>query len=375
MFITEWYPTAAQPVAGIFVREHAKSVAIYDDVVVLHPMAKDPALPEARRLVRDTDEMLTAGLSTYRLQRRPARMPGFSSVGYIQGVVASARQLMANGFRPDIIHAHIYEAGMPAVIFGAREHIPVVITEHASAFFRHQLPPWQLWKARFAFERANRVLPVSRALQNDIEAYDIRARFTIVPNAVDTTLFHPPVQPARAPGPLRLLFVGTLIPLKGLDYLLRALAQMQRRREEWQLDVIGDGPQRTAYELLAGELSVAQHVTFHGFKSKLEVAELMRRADLFVLASLHETFSVVCVEALASGLPVVATRCGGPEDFVDETVGRLVPPGDSEALARTLSEMLEDLPRFVPARLAQYAAERFSYERIGLQLDSIYREM
>jgi glycosyltransferase involved in cell wall biosynthesis len=101
----------------------------------------------------------------------------------------------------------------------------------------------------------------------------------------------------------------------------------------------------------------------------------MRLADLFVLPSLFETFSTVSIEALASGVPILATYCGGPEEFIGEAVGRLVPPGDSSALYLALRDMLSNLANFNPARLAQYAVEHFSYERVGAQLDSIYAEM
>lgn len=355
-------------------QEHARAVSLYDDVVVLHPTAKDSALSQSRRLVGDADEALTFGLPTYRLQRRPARLPGLSSVGYVRGVIAAVHELMAGGFRPDVIHAHVYEAGVPAVLIGAQEQIPVVITEHASAFLRRDLAPWQVLKARFACERARRVLPVSWALQRSIEAYWIRARFTVVPNAVDVALFRPPDDLTREPGPWRLLFVGAMTPIKGLEQLLRALAKVQRQRTDWRLDIVGEGPLRSSYESLADHLSLSPQLVFHGTKMKSEVAALMRRADLFVLASLRETFSVVCIEALASGIPVLATRCGGPEDFINEAVGRLVPPGDIDGMAGAISEMLDDLARFAPLQLAEYAATRFSHERIGRQLDSIYRE-
>lgn len=373
LFITEWYPTAVQPVAGIFVREHAQAVAIYDDVVVLHPMAKDPALPEARRLVRDTDATLTAGLPTYRLQRRPARLPGLSSVGYIQGVMAAVHELMACGFRPDVIHAHIYEAGVPAVMIGAREHIPVVITEHTSAFPRRLLPPWQVWKARYAFGRADRVLPVSRALQGGIERYGIQAKFTIVPNAVDTTIFHPPAHLAREPGPLRLLFVGGLTPVKGLPTLFEALTRVQWSHAGWRLDVVGDGIQRVAYEQQVAELGLGDQIAFHGLQPKAVVADFMQRADLFILPSLWDNAPCVLIEAMACGLPILATQVGGIPEIVDEAVGRLAPPDDSAALADALARMLNILPSYDRRDIAARAT-RYSPTEVGRALHAIYAE-
>jgi glycosyltransferase involved in cell wall biosynthesis len=109
------------------------------------------------------------------------------------------------------------------------------------------------------------------------------------------------------------------------------------------------------YEQAAAILSIAERITFHGMKSKQEVAEFMRQADLFVLPSLFETFSIVTAEALSTGIPVLATRCGGPEEFVNEDVGLVVPPGDEEALCKGLDYMMDNLEKFNPNKISSYA--------------------
>ena len=93
---------------------------------------------------------------------------------------------------------------------------------------------------------------------------------------------------------------------------------------------------------------------------------------MFVLPSLFETFAAVAAEALASGTPVLATRCGGPEEFITDEVGMLVAPGDEEALYRGLDHMLNNLERYSPEYIQHYAHERFSAERVGEQLHATY---
>jgi glycosyltransferase involved in cell wall biosynthesis len=103
---------------------------------------------------------------------------------------------------------------------------------------------------------------------------------------------------------------------------------------------------------------------------------LREDTDILVVTSQRcETFGNVVVEALASGVPVVATRCGGPEDIVADEVGRLVPIGDPDALARAIREVWEQRDGFPPERLARYARERFSQERIAAQLIALYEEI
>jgi glycosyltransferase involved in cell wall biosynthesis len=138
--------------------------------------------------------------------------------------------------------------------------------------------------------------------------------------------------------------------------------------------MVGDGPARAEYEGLAVDSGLANKVTFHGLKAKSEVAEFMRQADLLVLPSLFETFSVVAAEALTTGTPVLTTRCGGPEEYINEDVGLVVPPADAEALCEGLDYMLDHLEKFNPSKISRYAIERFSPDRIGKQLHGIYLE-
>jgi glycosyltransferase involved in cell wall biosynthesis len=261
------------------------------------------------------------------------------------------------------------------VLIGTLYRIPVVVSEQFTSFPRRLLGRLDICKAWLAFRWANRVLPVGASLQRAIERYGIRSRFQVVPNAVDTALFSP-AAPHRTEAALkRLLFVCQLVPVKGLPYLLHALSGLRRTREDWHLDVVGDGDKRMEYEQLAVDLKLGDKVTFHGLKSKPEVAEFMRRADVFVLPSLGETFSVPVAEALATGLPIVATCCGGPEEFVVQNVGLIVPRGDAESLRGGIESMLDNLHRYSCAEIARYAKERFSLEVVGASLHGVYESV
>ena len=116
-------------------------------------------------------------------------------------------------------------------------------------------------------------------------------------------------------------------------------------------------------------------VTFRGARSKREVAQFMQQADLFVIPSLAETFSVPAVEALACGTPVLSTRCGGPEEFIVEDVGSLVPSGDANALFRGLDQMLDNLHLYSRQRISKFARERFSPDVVGAQLHAVYESL
>jgi glycosyltransferase involved in cell wall biosynthesis len=376
LFLTVWYPTAQNPVAGIFVREHAKAVALYDDVVVVH-LAGVRADPRGLwRMERETDEALCQGLETYRLWHRRSPIPRTSYLLYLWAAFRAFQRLRRRGFCPDVIHAHVYAAGVPAVLIGTAHKIPVVVTEHFSGFLRRTLDKRQLCEARMAFGGSRLVMPVSRVLQEAIESYGIGATFYVVPNVVDTSLFRPASSAHKDGGAKNLLAVGRLQSpdRKGIGYLIAALGLLKAIRCDWHLDIVGDGSGKGSYEGTARELGLAESITFHGIQSKENVAALMRRADVVVVPSLVETFSVVAAEALASGTPVVASRCGGPEDLITDEVGMLVPPGDAGALCEALDHMLDHLENFPPDEISRYAARRFGRARVGAQLHTIYEQ-
>ena len=191
LFLTNWYPTADEPVKAVWVREHAKAVQLYDDVLLLHGAGPDPTLKKPWRAEAETDERLREGIPTYRVWYRPPPLPRTSYVLYLWSVYQAFRHTVHLGFRPDIIHVHVYDAGGPALVISKLHRIPVVISEHFSSFPRRVLGHLDIAKAWLAFRWANRVLPVSHALQNAIAHYGIHAHFQVIPNVVDTTLFSP----------------------------------------------------------------------------------------------------------------------------------------------------------------------------------------
>jgi glycosyltransferase involved in cell wall biosynthesis len=162
----------------------------------------------------------------------------------------------------------------------------------------------------------------------------------------------------RAPGdPLRVLTVARLEPRKGQEVLLEAVAQLRRDGHEVSLEVVGDGPARERAERRAEELGIAGSVTFAGAVDRERVADHYARADVFCLPSFAEGVPVVLMEAMASGLPVVATQVMGiPELVQDGRTGRLVPPGRADALATALRELAADGD--LVARLGEAARRR-----------------
>jgi glycosyltransferase involved in cell wall biosynthesis len=380
LFVTPWYPTAENPTLGVFVREFARAAQLYADVEVLHLAGKDrEGKRRFWRLEEETDAERTQGIRTYRVFHRGVPVPGVSPLLARGATHAGGRRIVEAGFRPDVIHGHVFTSGTAALQLGRTLGAPVVLSEHSTVFARKELSRRQTRQARHVFRSADAVLPVSDHLRASIESLGLRREFRVVPNVVDTSLFRVPEGPrpaSPAAAVKRILFIGLLDSKhkKGVPFLLEALAKLAPLRRDWHLDIVGDGPARESYVRRAAELEISQNITFHGELPKPAVAEKIHQAAFLVLPSLWETFSVVCAEALCAGVPVLSTRCGGPEEFVTPEFGTLVPAGDSEALYGGLMEMLDRFQRFDPRTLSEYGFRRFAPDVVGRQLDGVYRD-
>lgn len=365
LVVAWWYPSAGRPVAGTFVAEHARAAARRHDVVVL---ALEPAVGLGAVPFRLT-EGDEHGIRTLRV-RYPAR-PGAGPAAYVAGALVAARRLARSGFRPDVVHAHVYMGGLIGAPLARAWHAPLILSEHYSGFQLGTLHAAERLLARLALRAATIVCPPSASLRRALEPLAPRARFRVVPNPVDTAQFHPGDTPR---GGDRLLFVGNLEPVKGLPDLLAAVAILRRARTDVCLDVVGGGAHRAEYEALARRLGLTGVVAFRGPLPKPAVAEAMRAADLLAVPSLTETFGTVVVEALASGLPVVATRVGALPELLDAPAGRLVAPGDPEELAAALERALDGGGGDDPVAVARAARERYGLDAIADAWSAVYAD-
>jgi len=160
---------------------------------------------------------------------------------------------------------------------------------------------------------------------------------------------------------------------KGFDTLLKAFRIAAGKYTDSRLLIMGDGPERSNLTALAERLGLKGRVEFYGAYVRKEFAEALGESDAFVLASRGETFGVVCIEALACGLPVVATRCGGPEDFVNEANGLLVPVDDAEAFAKAMLEIRENIGSYDSAAISRFARETFSARAVAEKLTAVLK--
>jgi glycosyltransferase involved in cell wall biosynthesis len=248
-----------------------------------------------------------------------------------------------------------------------------VVTEHSTAVLRGALRPSERAEAAAVYREANAVLAVSHALARVIDTLAGTSRGRVVPNVIDFEFFTPPPVPRRRE-PFTFLCVCNLIIMhKRVDRLIRAFARVAAARPGTRLVIVGSGPDEQALRALAHQCGVASQVEFTGGLPPERVRERMWTANALVLPSAFETFGVVLVEALATGIPVISTRCGGPDAIVEPGLGTLVEPGDDEALAPAMLAMTEAF--YSEPVLRDHVKRRYSFEKVAGELLNIYASL
>jgi len=306
------------------------------------------------------------------------------------GLPASGTFLFANVLRKvrrlhqahpvNLIHAHSpLPCGHAAALLSRQLGIPYVVTVHGlDAFFTEQAGIAASWCKRISqrvYRSAHCVICISERVRDQVKkGAGCPVHTAVVYNGVDPEVFSPANESS---GASHILSVGNLIPIKGHELLLRALAAIRGRFPDVTCDIIGDGKERSRLRLLARELDLRDRVHFLGRKGRTQVAEAMCRCTVFALPSRYEGLGCVYLEAMSSAKPVIACQGQGIGDVIQHGVnGWLVSPDDVNDLAGALSLLLQS------AHLRQQlgrAARRTVLGSLTLthqaeQLAAIYRE-
>jgi glycosyltransferase involved in cell wall biosynthesis len=238
---------------------------------------------------------------------------------------------------PDIIHAKCTMWGaILAKAIANRENIPYVVTAGASVFARGIVGPRERKTAATALNSADRLLSVSSALATDLEQIlNIPTKeFTTVPNMIDVNKF--PLTPPPKNETFTFGYMANLVADKGHTTLLQAFQEVPNAN----LVLAGGGPLRIQLEQLTSTLGIEDRVEFVGEIPRSKACEFFQEIDAFVHPSRYETFGIVLVEALSTGRPTIATRCGGPNDIVRNEDGILVDVDDVKGLAEAMRNMI-----------------------------------
>ncbi len=286
--------------------------------------------------------------------------------------------------KPDVLHAHFTDYGYLAAKLKETEQVPLVLTEHSSLVNQDKLPSDIEQAAKLAFARADKLIAVSPALAEKMREHSHRSVLWI-PDMVDTELFsytdeHEQMrslweETELEGGEFSFLSCGNLRKVKRMDVLIQAFARAFRDCPKVHLTICGQGEEEGNLRKLIYDLKMENRIELAGIRPREEIAQRLQQADCFVLASVSETFGVSYLEALSCGVPVIATRCGGPECFVNEHNGLMVEPDDVEELASAMLTMYCNGGSYNRAAIAQEVRNHYSSQAVAARLMEQYEQL
>lgn len=269
--------------------------------------------------------------------------------------------------RPDVVHVHFADTAQSIVTPCKAAGIPYVVTEHASSIMDDEKAAPQRGMLKRVYDNAAAVIAVSPALARQIEKHT-GAAASVVDDIVDVDTFRPAPRERGEGEPFRFVSAGHAERRKGYDVLVKAFAEHIKTSPDCELIIMGDGAELDNIKRDIALLGIDDKVSCTGYFKRGEFAEMLNASDCFVLASRHETFGVVYAEAMAAGVPVIATRCGGTEGFVNAQNGLMVDVDDVSALAEAMAYMRANAGKFDRAYIARYARENFAPAAVAAKI-------
>jgi hypothetical protein len=373
--LTPFYPTAEDNASGCFVAEAVGELQrqrVESSVIAVYPVYRTHVAPASSAPPAVTKKYLCF----------PGNPGLFSAGHFLHAALKSGVRELHMRCPVSLIHAHAaLPCGQAAMLLSVDLGIPFVVTIHGlDAFSTRQVSGWSGRRcsdiAKEIYAAAARVICISgRVAQSVREELGQKANIAVVYNGVDSSLFVP-ASSASLPNPV-ILSIGNLIPTKGHELLLRAIAAITPTHPQVSCTIIGDGPDRTRLWNLARDLHIDERIRFLGRRPRAAVVQAMSDCTLFALPSWYEGLGCVYLEAMSAERPVIGCRGQGIEEVIRHAEnGWLVRPNDLDDLTVALQRLLSD--RGVRESLGRSGRETilqgFTLAHQARRLSAIYQE-
>lgn len=353
LVISYMYPNMRRPNSGIFIQERLENLSQLCEVKLINPCPWIPPIGSLKKLIMPNIQKENS-IEIYRPKYLP--LPG-RIFNFIKGIwcfifIKNEVKELYKKFNFDIIHAHrVFPEGVAAVLLGGVHKKPVVITLHGSDINYWAKSYFIRKMIIFSLDKADKIIAVSKALKSQILEMGIAdGKIEVLFNAVDTNKFKPLNKiDARKKlglpvGKKIIIFVGNLVMVKSPLFLLESIHQIREKgKDDFLLVMIGDGVLKDEIENKINKFSLQVVIKLVGAKPHEEIPFWMSAADFLVLPSINEGMPTVLLEAMACGLPVIATEVGGVSEIVDnEKTGILIQSNDAEALGKNILRLIDD---------------------------------
>lgn len=369
LLLTHSYPDARINWRGLFIQDQAMALSEKHEIIVVYfrvdysrfaPFSKYSFVK--RQNGKITEYELSTGKS----------FPVINQLKYFNDTFRFIRKEVLSKKKIDIIHGHLsYPAGFLGTIIQKREKIPCVLTEHTwiKKYFRSTIHKLCVLHA---LKHCACVVAVSQALGDDINRY-CKRQVHVIPNVIDINKFSV-TDPVRMDNKLNIGILGGMGNYrKGVDILIKAVSLLKDM--DITVHIGGDGKYLSTFRDMAKELDVDGKCFFYGEIKPENIQDFYSKLDFYVLPSRDETFGVVVVEAMACGLPVIATRCGGPEEIITEETGVLIEKENPQELADAIRSLAGNLGSYNRKAIRNYVLDKYSQDCFTASLSELYQEL
>lgn len=362
LVLPEWYPNETDPQLGVFIEKHVRAIADDFKLTIIYvygnPLQNEPYVLNEE----------TTSFHLIRVSYKSSRFRLSNLIRYRRAFKLALQKTE----QPDLIHLQV--VGKNAIM--RREffpRIPFVITEHWSGYLRGEkklLAPEPI--VRKAFQDAQKVSAVSPFLASALEKKFGIGNVHLLPNLIERD--ESPV--VKNENDIVFLSVADLDDrIKNISGVIRAFEKINTSKKIIYR-IVGDGKDKSALMQLVNQLQFPENIKIE-FKGRLSNPDALKEihlAHVLILNSRLETFGMVAAEAIFAGVPVISTKCGGPEMFVDKTNGILIQPDHPEELIRAIEKMCQDSTSFSPSEMANAISKRFGKATVREALLDLYGE-
>lgn len=375
LFLTKWYPNRNDPQLGVFVQKHAKAVSQQNCNVILLYVYSDSGLNTNYELNQQTKNGFLEISVCYKKNNSPFKF-FVNFYRYLNSYTIGFKTINKKTKHINLIHVNILNRpGMVALFLNKTKGIPYIITEHWGGYITGdfaKLSYIKKWIAKLIISNAKAITVVSSVLKNKMQELGLKNNYTVIPNIIEHVVVSD--ENKVIDSKIKILTIADLVDdVKNISGIIKAVAITSLKDATFEYHILGDGPDKDSLIELADSLNLTNRIIFfHGKQANEFVYNFLQKINFVIINSNSETFSIVAAEALACGKPVITTTCGGPQEFITAEQGILIPPNDSIQLEKAIQYMLLNFKKYNPKNLSNYAAGKFSYEKIGAQFIEVY---
>jgi glycosyltransferase involved in cell wall biosynthesis len=379
LWLASWYPNEREPFSGDFIQRHAEAVSICLPVKVIYVGKQaDHSLGQLSGKVEYKSGNLQEHIEYYSNRKRYLKK-WRSLFSYIKIHSEIIKDLKKNDDLPELVHVHVaMKAGLIALYLKWKYKIPYVLTEHWSGYYPQSKDSLynksviERYLTKLVIRNASELLPVSHALGIQISQNWAQIPFRKISNVVNTRFFHPAEN--KKPHPFRFIHISSLLYPKNPEGIINCFIHLLKSGHEAELILVG--PLNTSVnQLLSIHKTESEKLRTTGEISYEDVGKELRNADALILFSYYENMPCVILEALCSGLPVIASQVGGIPEVINPENGILVAAGNEQMLLEAMQNMMANYGSFERGVNNQMASATYSYEKIGKEIVQVYEEI